>query len=117
MPVPRYWLMKSEPDTFGIDDLKRVKSEPWSGVRNFTARNFMKEMALGDVVLFYHSSCPEPGIYGLGKVIKLAYPAASQFDKKSDFFDARATPLRPIWFNVDVAFVKKLAKPVLLSEM
>jgi predicted RNA-binding protein with PUA-like domain len=113
----RYWLMKTEPDTFGIDDLKRVKTEPWSGVRNFTARNFMMSMELDDTVLFYHSSCPEPGIYGLGTVTKLAYPDKSQFDAKSPYFDARAKKDKPLWYNVDVGFSEKWTKPVLLSDL
>jgi len=113
----RYWLMKSEPDTFGIDHLKRVKVEPWSGVRNFTARNFMMSMEQSDIVLFYHSSCQEPGIYGLGKVAKLAYPDATQFDTKSPYFDKRAKKDKPLWYNVDVSFVEKWARPVLLTEM
>ena len=113
----QYWLMKSEPDTFGIDDLKRVKVEPWSGVRNFTARNYMMSMKEGDTILFYHSSCPEPGVYGLAKVAKLAYPDASQFDKKSPYFDARSKKEKPLWHNVDVGFVKKFMKPVLLTAM
>jgi predicted RNA-binding protein with PUA-like domain len=115
--VAKVWLMKTEPDTFGIDDLQRVKVEPWSGVRNFTARNFMMSMQLGDTVLFYHSSCPEPGIYGLGKVAKLAYPDASHFDKKSPYFDARSKAAKPLWYNVDVAFVEKWKTPVLLSQL
>ncbi len=113
----KVWLMKTEPDTFGIDDLKRVKVEPWSGVRNFTARNFMMSMELADTVLFYHSSCPEPGIYGLAKVSKLAYPDASQFNKKSPYFDARSKEAKPLWYNVDVAFVEKWQHPVLLSAL
>ncbi len=113
----RYWLMKSEPDDVSIDDLEQKKTVAWYGVRNYTARNFMRDqMSLGDRVLFYHSSCPEPGIAGLAEVSKLAYPDATQFDKKSKYFDPKATPETPRWFNVEVKFVKKI--PLLaLSEM
>ncbi len=112
-----YWLMKTEPETFGIEDLKRVKKEPWTGVRNYTARNYMRAMLPGDVVLFYHSSCAEPGIYGLGKVASLPYPDPTQFDTASQYYDAKASKERPIWYLVDVAFVKKFTKPVLLKDM
>lgn len=113
----RYWLMKSEPDDVSIDDLEQKKTVAWYGVRNYTARNFMRDqMSLGDRVLYYHSSCPEPGIAGLAEVSKLAYPDATQFDKKSKYFDPKATPETPRWFNVEVKFVKKI--PLLaLSEM
>jgi predicted RNA-binding protein with PUA-like domain len=104
----RYWLMKSEPSEFSIDDLVRDGSVPWFGVRNYQARNFMRDqMRVGDGVLFYHSSCPEPGIAGLAEVGKLAYPDASQFDPQGKYHDAKATPENPRWFNVDVKLVKK----------
>jgi predicted RNA-binding protein with PUA-like domain len=104
----RYWLMKSEPSEFGIDDLVRDGSVPWFGVRNYQARNFMRDqMRVGDGVLFYQSSCPEPGIAGLAEVGKLAYPDASQFDPQGKYYDAKATPENPRWFNVDVKLVKK----------
>jgi predicted RNA-binding protein with PUA-like domain len=106
----RYWLMKSEPHVFSIDDLAAApnQTEPWTGVRNFQARNFMRyEMALGDPVLFYHSSCPEPGIAGIAEVAKLGYPDATQFDSKSEYFEPKATREKPYWYNVDVKFVKK----------
>jgi predicted RNA-binding protein with PUA-like domain len=106
----RYWLMKSEPDEFSIDDLAAApaKSTPWFGVRNYQARNFMlKDMKLGDSVFFYHSSCPEPGIAGLAKVSKLAYPDASQFDAKSEYFDPKSARDNPRWYNVEVKLVKK----------
>ena len=107
----RYWLMKSEPDEMSIDDLARApkQSTPWFGVRNYVARNFMRDdMKLGDRAFFYHSSCPEPGIAGIAEVSKLAYPDATQFDRKSPYFDAKATRDVPRWFNVDVKFVEKL---------
>ena len=106
----RYWLMKSEPDEFSIDDLESApdKSVAWYGVRNYQARNFMRDqMKTGDQVFFYHSSCPEPGIAGLATVSRQAYPDATQFEKKGKYFDAKATPETPRWFNVDVKFRKK----------
>ena len=106
----RYWLMKSEPDEFSIDDLESVPDQAvaWFGVRNYQARNFMRDqMRIGDQVLFYHSSCPQPGIAGLATVSKSAYPDTTQFDKKSKYFDEKATPESPRWFNVDVKFRKK----------
>ncbi len=103
-----YWLMKSEPGEFSIDDLVKTKTVPWFGVRNYLARNFMRDqMKLGDDVLFYHSSCPEPGIAGLAKVSSPAYPDPTQFDKKSKYFDTKATPENPRWMLVDVALVRK----------
>jgi predicted RNA-binding protein with PUA-like domain len=106
----KYWLMKSEPDECSIDDVlaapKRIT--PWSGVRNYQARNFMlKEMQVGDGVLFYHSSCPEPGIAGIAEVASAAYPDKSQFDPKSDYYDPASKPENPRWFNVDVRALKK----------
>jgi predicted RNA-binding protein with PUA-like domain len=105
-----YWLMKSEPSEFSIDDLVKAKNQtvPWFGVRNYLARNFMRDqMELGDDVLFYHSSCPEPGIAGLAKVSSPSYPDPTQFDKNSKYFDAKATPETPRWMLVDVQLVKK----------
>ena len=104
----RYWLMKSEPAEFSIDDLVRDGFVPWFGVRNYQARNFMRDqMRVGDGVLFYHSTCAEPGIAGLAEVGKLAYPDASQFDPHGKYFDPKATPEQPRWFNVDVRIVRK----------
>jgi predicted RNA-binding protein with PUA-like domain len=105
-----YWLMKSEPEEVSIDHLAAApgKSVAWFGVRNYQARNFMRDqMKIGDKVFFYHSSCAEPGIAGLASVSKLAYPDATQFDAKSKYFDAKATRENPRWFNVEVKFVKK----------
>jgi predicted RNA-binding protein with PUA-like domain len=105
-----FWLMKSEPDEFGIADLAAAprKTTAWFGVRNYQARNFLlKEMRVGDPVFFYHSSCPEPGIAGIARVSSAAYPDASQFDRKSPYFDAAARRESPRWFNVDVQFVRK----------
>jgi predicted RNA-binding protein with PUA-like domain len=106
----RYWLMKSEPDVFGVDDLAAAprKTTAWWGVRNYQARNFMRDdMQLGDLAFFYHSSCPEPGIAGIMKVSRLAYPDATQFEKKGEYFDPASTKEQPRWVNVDVTLVKK----------
>ena len=102
--------MKSEPDEFSIDDLVAAKKQvtPWVGVRNYQARNFMRDgMKIGDGVLFYHSSCPRPGIAGIAKVASKAYPDASQFDKKGDYFDPKSKRDDPRWLNVDVKLVSK----------
>ena len=110
MPV-RYWLLKSEPDEFSIDDLASAKGRttPWFGVRNYQARNFMRDqMRMGDRGFFYHSSCPEPGIAGIVEVSAQAYPDATQFDRKSPYYDSKATREAPRWVNVDVTFVEKL---------
>ena len=115
----RYWLMKSEPDEFSIDDLARApkKSTAWFGVRNYLARNYMRDqMKLGDRVLFYHSSCEVPGIAGIAEVSKLAYPDETQFDRKSKYFDPKATRENPRWVHVDVKLVKK-TRLVPLSEL
>lgn len=106
----RHWLMKSEPDEFSIDDLAAAphQTTPWFGVRNYQARNYMRDgMRVGDRAFFYHSSCPEPGIAGVVEVSAAAYPDASQFDRKSEYFDAKATRAAPRWLNVDVKLVKK----------
>jgi len=106
----RYWLMKSEPDEFSIDDLAKAPKQttPWFGVRNYQARNFMRdEMRVGDRAFFYHSSCPEPGIVGIVEIARLAYPDATQFDPKSQYYDAKSTREAPRWVNVDVRLVKK----------
>jgi predicted RNA-binding protein with PUA-like domain len=105
----KYWLMKSEPDEFSIDDLAKAKGQttPWFGVRNYQARNFMCEMQVGDRAFFYHSSCAEPGIAGIVEVSRLAYPDASQFDPKSEYYDAKSPRDKPRWQNVDVKLVRK----------
>jgi predicted RNA-binding protein with PUA-like domain len=115
----KYWLMKSEPDECSIDDVLAAPGHttPWSGVRNYQARNFMlKHMQVGDGVLFYHSSCPEPGIAGLAEVASAAYPDESQFDRKSDYYDPASKREAPRWFNVDVRALKK-TRLVSLPEM
>jgi predicted RNA-binding protein with PUA-like domain len=114
-----YWLMKSEPADVSVDDLAAMPKQTvaWYGVRNYQARNFMRdEMKAGDGVLFYHSSCPEPGIVGIAEVASNAYPDATQFDKKSKYFDAKSTREEPRWMNVDVKLVKK-TRLLSLDEM
>ncbi|MBN8946810.1 EVE domain-containing protein [Rhodanobacter sp. UC4437_H4] len=113
-----HWLMKSEPDAFSIDDLKRKKREPWDGVRNYQARNFMRDgMRPGDKVFFYHSNCAVPGIVGIAEVATDAYPDPSQFDPKSKYFDAGSSRDNPRWMLVDVKFVKKLKRTISLDEL
>jgi predicted RNA-binding protein with PUA-like domain len=112
-----HWLMKSEPGECSIDDLARAGVVPWIGVRNYQARNFMRDvMRIGDDVLFYHSSCPEPGIAGLARVASNAYPDASQFDANSPYHDPKATPDAPRWVHVDVKLVRK-TRLLSLAEM
>jgi predicted RNA-binding protein with PUA-like domain len=114
----RYWMMKSEPDAFSIDDLARVGTEPWNGVRNYQARNFMRDgMRVGDGVMLYHSNCKVPGIAGLATVASAAYPDPTQFDAKSHYPDPTATPETPRWFLVDVAFERKLKRLIPLEEI
>jgi predicted RNA-binding protein with PUA-like domain len=117
MPQPRHWLMKSEPDVFGIEHLKAKGTAPWDGVRNFVARNYMIEMQPGDRVLFYHSSCNPPGVAGLAEVARTAYPDHTQFDPKSDYYDAKSTPEKPRWKMVDVRFGRVLPRLVSLDEL
>ena len=114
----RYWLMKSEPDAFSIDDLQRVGREPWNGVRNYQARNFMRDgMKVGDGVLFYHSNTKVPDIIGLSTVASDAYPDETQFDAGSDYYDPKATREEPRWLLVDVAFERKLRNTISLDEI
>lgn len=114
----RYWLMKSEPDVFSIDDLARVGTEPWTGVRNYQARNFMRDgMRVGDGVLFYHSNATPPGIVGTATVASEAYPDPTQFDADSEYFDPKATREAPRWQMVDVAFERRFKRTVTLDEI
>lgn len=113
-----YWLLKTEPDTFSIDDLKKVKKEDWTGVRNFQARNFMRDgMQVGDECFFYHSSCEVPGIAGLCKVSKVHVVDKLQFNKKSEYFDPKSKTENPTWICVEVEFVKKFDKVISLTEI
>ena len=114
----RYWLMKSEPDAFSIDDLQRVGREPWNGVRNYQARNFMRDgMTVGDGILFYHSNTKVPGIVGIATVASEAYPDDTQFDPESDYHDPKASREEPRWMLVDVAFERKLRDTISLDEI
>jgi predicted RNA-binding protein with PUA-like domain len=115
-----YWLMKSEPDAFGIDDLKNQKNqtEHWDGVRNYQARNFMRDqMKKGDQIFFYHSNCKQPGIVGIAKVAKEAYPDHTAFDPEAKYYDPKSDPDNPRWFMVDVKFVRKLKRTITLEEL
>ena len=114
----QYWLMKSEPSEYSIDDLARDKRVPWYGVRNYQARNFMRDdMRPGDRVLFYHSSCPDPGVAGLAEVIGTPYPDATQFDRKSHYYDPKATRENPRWILVDVKFDARFQSVIPLSAL
>lgn len=113
----RHWLVKSEPDVFSIDDLARDRTTSWEGVRNFQARNAMIEMRLGDLALYYHSNAEPSGVAGICEVVKLAYPDPTQFDPKSDYYDAGSKREEPRWQMVDVGFVEKLARVIPLEEL
>lgn len=110
--------MKSEPDAYGIDDLARDRREPWDGIRNYQARNMMRDdMRIGDEVFFYHSNCKEPGIVGIAKVASDAYPDPTQFDPESRYFDPKSSEEAPRWLLVDVEFVRKLKRTITLAEL
>lgn len=113
----RYWLMKSEPEVYSIDDLKRDGSTAWTGVRNFQARNNMRAMAVGDGVLFYHSNADPSCVAGIARVSRTAYPDPTQFDKKSEYYDRKSDLEGPTWELVDVAFVAKAKQPVSLADI
>jgi predicted RNA-binding protein with PUA-like domain len=120
MPVRRYWLMKSEPDCFSLDDLKRSPDgiAPWDGVRNFQARNLLRdEIRVGDGVLFYHSNVPEPAIVGIAVVVREGYPDHTALDPRSDHFDPRASEGNPLWYMVDVQYVASLPGPFTREEL
>jgi predicted RNA-binding protein with PUA-like domain len=113
-----HWLMKSEPDVFGIDDLKRVRVEPWDGVRNYQVRNMMRDdMRKGDLAFFYHSNCGEPGIVGIMTVASAARPDPSQFDPRSRYYDSGSDPDDPRWLLVDVRYKRKLRRTITLAEI
>jgi predicted RNA-binding protein with PUA-like domain len=114
----KYWLMKSEPDVFSIQMLKKVKKEPWDGVRNYQARNFMRdEMKIGDQILFYHSNCDVPGVAGIAEVSKESHPDHTQFDKKSKYFDPKSTKEKPRWMMVEVKFKEAFDEVVSLAQI
>lgn len=115
--MPSYWLYKTEPSTFSIEDLKRVKRTAWEGVRNYQARNHLREAREGDLVLFYHSSTKPMAVVGVAKVVQEAYPDPSQFDPKSEYYDKDSKRDDPRWSLVDIAFVEAFPQPVTLDEM
>ncbi len=120
MSAKRYWLMKSEPDAFSWDDLKNSpkKTTCWEGVRNYQARNMMRdECKKGDGVLFYHSRTKVPAVVGIATIVRESYPDHTQFDSKSPYFDPKSTPEKPRWFMVDVKYKKQLRTPVSLAEI
>ncbi len=115
-----YWLMKSEPDTFGIDDLaaRPEQTEPWDGVRNYQARNMMRDaMRLGDRVLFYHSNCKPPGIVGTMEVVREGYPDDTAWDPQHKYFDPKSSPDKPRWYRVDVRLLERFPRLVSLDEL
>lgn len=113
----KLWLMKSEPDVYSIDDLERDGTEPWEGVRNYQARNFMRDMAEGDLALFYHSNAKPPGVAGVCRITREAYPDDAQFDRKSPYFDAKSKKEDPRWSRVDVTFVEKFGEEIPLQGL
>lgn len=116
----RYWLMKSEPSAFSIDDLaaRPKKTAPWDGVRNFQARNMLRDaMRPGDLAFFYHSSCDVPGVYGVMRITKAGYPDPGAFDPGDPHFDPKSDPARPTWYVVDVRLVRRFARPVTLAAL
>ncbi|MBA3789302.1 EVE domain-containing protein [Patescibacteria group bacterium] len=115
--APNYWLIKSEPESYSIDHLKVDKKTAWTGIRNFQARNYIREMKIGDQVLFYHSSCKVTGVYGIAKVVSAPYPDPTQFDKKDYHYEPRATKEKPVWLAVDIAFVQKFKEPVTIVQI
>jgi predicted RNA-binding protein with PUA-like domain len=115
-----YWLMKSEPDAFSLDDLagRPNRTEPWDGVRNYQARNMMRDqMRTGDGILFYHSNCEIPGVVGIAEVASEAYPDPTAFDPEAKYFDAKSDPDNPRWYLVEVRYVRHLARTISLSEL
>lgn len=117
--MQRYWLMKSEPSVFSIDDLQRAPGQRtgWDGVRNYQARNFMRSMLVGDQVLFYHSNADPPAVAGVAEVVRTAYPDESALDRRDKHYDPKSTPEAPIWDMVDIRFVKRFAKPLSLESL
>lgn len=113
----QHWLMKTEPDVFGMEDLEKVGVEPWNGVRNYQARNFMREMKVGDAVLIYHSNAKPPGVAGVARVAAAARPDPTQFDPQDDYYDAKSKPEAPRWDLVEVEFVERFARLVPLAEI
>lgn len=113
-----HWLMKSEPDAYSIDELERDVQEPWDGIRNYQARNMMRDkMKVGDDVFFYHSSCKVPAVVGLAKIASAAYPDPTQFDPEAKYYDPKSSPDNPRWMLVEVAFVRKTKRAITLKEL
>jgi len=112
-----FWLLKSEPDAFSIDDLERKRVESWDGVRNYQARNNLRSMQLGDLGLFYHSNAKPPGVVGIARICREAYPDPTAWDRKSKYYDPKSDPNAPRWFMVDVEFVEKTPNLVSLEDM
>jgi predicted RNA-binding protein with PUA-like domain len=113
-----YWLMKSEPDCFSIDDLKAVGIEPWDGVRNYQARNMLRDQVkVGDGVLFYHSNCKDPAIVGIAEVVRDGYPDHTAFDPREKHFDPKSSDQQPIWFMVDVKYIRHLKQPLTRNDL
>jgi len=115
-----YWLMKTDPDTYGIDDLEREPKQitPWEGVRNYQARNMLRDdMKLGDTAFFYHSRCKEPSIVGIVEVVKTGYPDSEAFNPQSRYYDPKSSPENPLWYRVDVKLKKHIRPPITLSSL
>lgn len=118
--MPNYWLFKSEPSSFSLEDLKNRPgaTEHWDGVRNYQARNFLRDQVqAGDLVLFYHSNIAEPAVVGIAEVVRAGYPDFTAFDPESKYFDPGSNPEKPVWYMVDVKFVRELPRPVTLAEL
>ena len=114
----KYWLMKNEPEAFSIDDLERVKIEPWDGIRNYQVRNFFRDdMSIGDKAFFYHSSCKIPAIVGIMEIVSDAYPDHTAWDPEEHYYDLKSDPENPTWLMVDVKFNSKLDNPITLKEL
>jgi predicted RNA-binding protein with PUA-like domain len=114
----KYWLMKNEPEDYGIDDLKKDKTEHWDGIRNYQVRNMIRDdMSIGDIAFFYHSNCEIPGIYGLMTINSKAYPDHTAFDKKAKYYDVKSDKNKPTWLMVDVKYKRKLSNAITLKEL
>lgn len=118
-PTKRYWLMKSEPTSFSIDDLMKAPSQTtcWDGVRNYQARNFMRDMAVGDQILFYHSNADPPAVMGIAEIVTTVYVDPTQFDKKDSHYDPESKPAQPRWEMVDIKYVRKFSRPLSLDQL
>ncbi len=116
--MTRYWLMKSEPEVYGLDHLRAERRDHWDGVRNYQARNMMRDqMKKGDLAFFYHSNCKEPGVVGIMKIVREGYPDHTAFDPESKYYDPKSDPENPRWYMVDVQYVRRLKRPIGLREL